>query len=158
MTGTLHAQYFPEALRPTTRARTLRACARALRDVRGQFDGLVCTGVSGLLMAPTLADRLHCPLLVVRKADGHHSDLPIEGYHAGDRYVLVDDFVSTGATVQRVAIQLAKLSPSVHLVGVLSYRAGGCLRLSTDVNVLSDNTSASRQCNRANFAWIGRPV
>lgn len=74
-----------------------------------EFDGIAVSGVSGMLIGPTLAYLLNKRLAIVRKADDthNHSKHRIESnFEPGDRWVIVDDLRSTGATVRRITSQL----------------------------------------------------
>lgn len=78
----------------------LATAERHLRDV--DFDTLVGTGFSGALVVPSLAMRLGKQFVLVRKDndDSHHSGQMIG--NLGNRWIFVDDFVSSGRTRQRV--------------------------------------------------------
>jgi len=77
-----------------------------LRLHKNEWDSIVVTGVSGLLVGPIVAVRLHKPLVVIRKQvdlqNSHASTLVENWLRLGMRYCLVDDFTSTGATITRV--------------------------------------------------------
>lgn len=72
-------------------------------ETRGQkFDTLIGTGLSGALVVPTLARALGLKWAIIRKPnDGSHTYAKFEG-EIGQRWVFVDDFVSSGATRRRV--------------------------------------------------------
>lgn len=92
-----------------------------LRDV--DFDTIVATGVSGLIAAPVLAHVMDKHLLVVRKkGDGSHSSHRLEGRY-GSRALLVDDFMDTGATVDRVLDALFHGPVGLKFAGAYMYRA-----------------------------------
>lgn len=102
-----------------------RQVIQAARDhLRGiKFDTIVATGVSGMIVAPVLAYSLRKNLLVVRKQnDGSHSGSLLEGFY-GKRLLLVDDFMDSGKTVDRVFKQLFFGLSDVKLVGAYMYRA-----------------------------------
>lgn len=101
MTKPWDLSYLSAALHPDVRMFKLRQAARILRRRRHLFDGLVCTGLSGVLMAPTLAERLGLPLAVLRKTTKGCHGYPLEGVLA-KRLCFVDDFVETGHTFKRV--------------------------------------------------------
>jgi adenine/guanine phosphoribosyltransferase-like PRPP-binding protein len=64
-----------------------------------KFDTFIGRGLSGALMAPVLGRMFDKHFAVVRKPkDGSHSGSVLEGY-LGQRWVFVDDFISTGATI-----------------------------------------------------------
>lgn len=66
------------------------------------FDTLVGTGMSGALIVPTLARALRKHWLVVRKPDDGTHDYHGAVGQIGERWIFVDDFLSTGKTFQRV--------------------------------------------------------
>jgi hypothetical protein len=83
--------------------------ARAVRET--DFDTVVVTGVSGLLVGPQLARAHGKNILVVRKPnDNSHSHHQLTGYQ-GRKLFLVDDFVSTGETVLRTLTTVNKCWP-----------------------------------------------
>jgi len=72
-----------------------------LADV--DFDTIVGTGFSGGVVIPTLALALGKRFVLIRKEgdDSHHGPGRLIG-SLGERWVFVDDFVSTGSTRARV--------------------------------------------------------
>lgn len=94
-----HTGYFDRAF--TEREDIISQSVEALAEV--EFDTIVATGVSGLVVAPILAHALGKDLFVVRKSDDttNHSGKPTAGV-LGERWVFVDDFISSGATFRRV--------------------------------------------------------
>ena len=80
----------------------IKAAINTLTAYKSKFDVIVCTGYSGMVIAPIVAYAINKPLLIVRKdGESAHSCLKVMG-QLGDRYVIVDDFVCTGATVKRI--------------------------------------------------------
>ncbi len=133
------------------RAVVLSTLEGVLVQHRAAFDGLICTGVSGMLFAPSLADRLCCPLAVVRKpGESTHSYTKVEGYRV-PRVIMVDDFVSSGDTVRRVYDALHGIP--MRLVGILLWRHRGLLCLSEDVIALAEPGAAGRACWRGDLPW-----
>ena len=66
-----------------------------------RYDTIVGTGLSGTLVVPYVARKLHKHWLIVRKPnDGSHSSFKAEG-ELGQRWVFLDDFVDTGETRDR---------------------------------------------------------
>lgn len=70
---------------------------------RRDFDTIVGTGLSGSLVVPALARKLGKHWAVVRKpgVSSHSGERVCEGT-LGERWLFVDDFVSSGATLERV--------------------------------------------------------
>jgi adenine/guanine phosphoribosyltransferase-like PRPP-binding protein len=112
--------YLWEAFDLVGRAELRSRIERALLPHRHKFDALIATGASGLLMASVLSDRFDIPLAVARKpGEGSHAQLDIEGANVS-RYLMVDDFVAGGGTVQRVYHTALRHGRAV--VGILLYR------------------------------------
>lgn len=90
------------------------------------YDTLVGTGMSGALVVAVLGRALNKFYAVVRKPGDtmNHSGNPIEG-KIGNRWLFVDDLVSTGATLARVKAAIREV-PSIY-VGHYTYGAcQGC--------------------------------
>lgn len=79
----------------------LEAAQRDLADV--EFDTLVGTGFSGGIVIPSLALAMGKNFVLIRKEtdDSHHGRGRLVG-SLGERWIFVDDFVSSGATRKRV--------------------------------------------------------
>lgn len=80
--------------------------AEALASV--EYDTMIGTGLSGTLVVPSLARALDKHWAIVRKEPSPHTSLLVEG-DIGERWVFVDDFVSSGATRRRVQEAVADL-------------------------------------------------
>lgn len=66
------------------------------------FDAIAFTGSSGAALAYPASFLLKIPLIHVRKSDGSHYQDPIEGSMSSKRYLIVDDMISSGYTVNRI--------------------------------------------------------
>lgn len=86
----------------------LKRARTALSGVK--YDTLVGTGFSGALVVPALAMRVRKPFILVRKeGDGSHHSGRLIG-NLGQRWIFVDDFVSSGATRTRVMEAVSSLA------------------------------------------------
>jgi orotate phosphoribosyltransferase-like protein len=75
-----------------------------LKPKINDFDTIVCSGISGLLIAPIVADKLKKDLVIVRKPrreESRYSHNDVEGVKPG-RYIIVDDLISSGNTITRI--------------------------------------------------------
>lgn len=82
----------------------LEDIAEAMVEATGstRYDTLVGTGLSGALVVPGVARMLDKHWLIVRKqGDSTHSHLELEGT-LGNRWLFLDDLISTGTTYTRV--------------------------------------------------------
>jgi len=117
------AAWFDNAIDCRRRDDTVRDAIHTLRKY--DFDTIAVCGVSGLLLGPILAYEMGKRLVVVRKKDdSSHSCSMIEGY-CGDKYVIVDDLIASGATVnlirQHLASGLATNGSPPECVGFYGY-------------------------------------
>lgn len=96
------------------------------------FDAIAFTGVSGAAIAFILSYELKIPLICVRrdKNDGHHAKvsqmiLPypsvLEGALDAKKYLIVDDFISTGITINRILESINDLFDHGDCVAILLY-------------------------------------
>jgi adenine/guanine phosphoribosyltransferase-like PRPP-binding protein len=83
----------------------VRDTVRVLKPHKSQFDCIAVTGMSGVILGSPVALRLHRPLVVLRKQsdkDNHGYQDIINIEHAGARYLIIDDFISSGRTYHRI--------------------------------------------------------
>jgi hypothetical protein len=93
---------------------------KALKKV--EFDAMAFRGMSGAMFAPILAYQMGKYLLMVRKpGDDTHSRMNVEGYYASKRYVIVDDFTSSGDTLRAIHDAIREEVPQAKCVGVYLY-------------------------------------
>jgi adenine/guanine phosphoribosyltransferase-like PRPP-binding protein len=98
-----HSGYFTRAFGD------LDSIAAAVTEhVPVEYDTMIGTGLSGTLVVPTLARILRKHWAIVRKEASPHTSKMVEG-EIGDRWLFVDDFVSSGATLRRVQAAVADL-------------------------------------------------
>lgn len=102
--NTYHSNYLRDVFANKSRMKkTIKKCRDALKGV--DYDAIVVTGVSGLAIGATLAYLTGKSLVVVRKdSEKSHADQKVEGMPATNfKYVIVDDFVSSGDTLIAIA-------------------------------------------------------
>ncbi len=118
-----HAPWLAHSIQPDLLQKVIPRARHILRKY--SFDAIAFRGVSGALTAPTLAYLLKKNVLAVRKIqdDGTledtHSSHTVEGSSNTLRYVIVDDFVSTGRTVAAILNAMRHFAPSTRCIGVL---------------------------------------
>jgi len=83
--------------------------------------GIVCTGLSGILVGVALANKTKRPFAIVRKpGDNTHSSFTVEGY-LFDQYVIVDDFIEYGGTIRRILREMYKHNDESECRGIMLY-------------------------------------
>ena len=98
---------------------------KELRDV--DFDALAVRGVSGLILAPIVAYLLDKYVIVVRKPSvNSHASESVESPITAGKYVIFDDFVSSGATARAIKEEIDKNYPSLVCVGGYVWLAKRC--------------------------------
>lgn len=92
-------------------------CQNIIREHKLNRCYIVVTGLSGLLIGPIVSYTCKMPLIVIRKTiTGSHSICEIEGKfpnsHSGRNiyYIILDDFIEDGTTVNRILDKMGKYS------------------------------------------------
>jgi adenine/guanine phosphoribosyltransferase-like PRPP-binding protein len=104
------------------------AKARMLKEELG-FEAIAFTGTSGSAIAYILGFTLDVPLICIRK-EGESSHYfswddkrkQIEGYIGAKSYIIVDDFISSGKTVERIMRVIQDNCPECKCAGMLMYQ------------------------------------
>jgi adenine/guanine phosphoribosyltransferase-like PRPP-binding protein len=103
------ASHLIRPLDPTTRRDTIEKIIEVLK--RYDFDAIAFRGLSGALVAPTVAMLMDKTLLAVRKGERCHSSHTVEGDYNAQRYVILDDMISSGDTVKDIFHAIEGLCP-----------------------------------------------
>lgn len=126
-------------LRPAVMLNTWRTCVAAMvylaRHYKVKFDTVVFRGNSGCLIGPAVASQLGKEFLLVRKPDEKsHSGCGAEGNVAIQRFIIIDDFVSSGTTVEAIlagidilASQYPEKAKNPKCVGIFCYASWSTL-------------------------------
>lgn len=112
--------YLGEILTGTGMRNAVKDAVSRLRPFRDEFEAVAFRGISGALIAPSVAQCLKKDIIVVRKNETRHSGLQVEGPYC-ERYIIVDDFISSGETIQIIKDSVEKADLGKTLVGVFMY-------------------------------------
>lgn len=106
--------------KPDNFLKTIEETIDQLRPHVAEFDTIAFRGMSGAMVAPMVAMRLNKGITIIRK-QGERSHAPeITGiWENGKRYIILDDFISSGNTVLSIK---KLLSPTMKFVGIYLYR------------------------------------
>lgn len=107
----------------------VRKTTADLREIQDEFDAIVVTGVSGLVVGSPVALRLRKPLLVLRKAHSEEASHGLSGELLNwqalrgteKRVVFLDDFISAGDTFRRCRSAVEGIARGV-LVAEYTYK------------------------------------
>lgn len=108
---------------------------KSKKDLAGiDFDTMVGTGFSGSIVIPALALAMDKEFVLIRKEgdDSHHGKGRLLG-RLGQRWIFVDDFVSSGRTrtrvIEKIGGVVADLNVATTMVGqyMYMYRTPGSL-------------------------------
>jgi adenine/guanine phosphoribosyltransferase-like PRPP-binding protein len=112
--------HMKKLLDPSKRQNTLQWLVDILKPYVDEFDAIAVSGASGMLLA-SVADLLHKNIILVRKQrDDSHSIQSVEGPRDG-RYIILDDIVDSGATVQRMYDEILAFNKHATCVGIVMY-------------------------------------
>ncbi len=104
---------------PAELARIVIRCARKLKGI--EFDSLVLRGTSGLVVGVPLSVKVKKPFGVVFK-EGGHTRKGFKGPIEPGKFIIVDDFIETGKTIQTILDDEYLTERDASCVGILLYR------------------------------------
>lgn len=109
------------------------ACLAVEIKQKASYDAIAFTGMSGAAMAFPLSLSLGIPLICVRKNDGNHHSSPswrkhdpsryLEGCIDSNQYLIVDDFIDSGKTVNTICKKIFAYNPRAKCTGILLYKS-----------------------------------
>jgi hypothetical protein len=116
------SSYLESVLIPSQRKKTISRIVSHLKPRLAEFDAIAVCGVSGLLVGPSISDKLGKPLIVVRKMDDSstHSALKVEGSLLG-RYLILDDLICSGNTVRHMVDAIRVHNEFAVCVGIYTF-------------------------------------
>lgn len=120
-----HGKISASHIRSTFIQRELIAMlTEALQPHLDKFDTFAFRGASGSLIAPVLAYLFNKKMVLIRKPyseEQSHSTALAEGHENVSSYMIVDDFLSSGATVKAICEGMRQHKPDAQCYGMLSY-------------------------------------
>lgn len=117
-----HSSYHTTIFNPKKLKRAVSKTVALLRKLQPKlkFDAIAFRGQSGAGVAYPVSIQTGVPLVLVRKNESSHG-YDIEGPNKiVKRYIIIDDFVSTGATVRAITRALG-LEGDCKCVGIVAY-------------------------------------
>ncbi|NDB60499.1 phosphoribosyltransferase [bacterium] len=97
-----------------------------LRKIKDSFDSIACSGTSGLMVVPQIAELLDKHIVIVRKNDERsYSDFRIEGV-SPFRYIIIDDLICSGNTIRHIKRSIKEEHSRSSCIGVYCYLPSEC--------------------------------
>lgn len=123
-------QLMDHSRRKETVKKTCSCLARFKK--RCEFDLIVVRGLSGVLLAPEVASKMDLPFVVVRKGEQTHGhdflEVPSLLNTLGKlRYVILDDFISSGNTMGEILCVMRMYLPLFEFVGMCAWYNEKCV-------------------------------
>ncbi len=108
-------------LDPSSLRESISLAEEALSHI--DFDTVAFRGMSGAFLGPIIAADMHKKMILVRKPeDSTHSPLKTEGNSSAKRYVIVDDFISSGRTRTAIVDAVYDFAPRAKYLGTLEVK------------------------------------
>ena len=119
----MSSEYLRDPLCGKKLRKIAKAISRSVKKSGLEFDSIAFRGMSGALLAPTVASLLEKPLLLVRKGKtSRHSKRSVEGYIGkGCSYIIIDDFIFSGETVKEIQQEINDECDDTECVGIFLY-------------------------------------
>jgi adenine/guanine phosphoribosyltransferase-like PRPP-binding protein len=128
MSLNISTKYLNSVFWPDVYAKVIDESLRIAQDLKAryQFDTIAFCGTSGAAIAFPLSYGMNLPMLCVRKQSIPSHQTPgdiVEGNVGTDKYLLVDDFISSGDTVKFIISSIKNSRPNAKCVAMLMYGA-----------------------------------
>lgn len=105
----------------------MKLAATKLKKFRRKvlFDAIAFTGSSGAALAYPISYLLGVPLICVRKSiRDNHSGLKLEGAVSAPKYIIIDDFIESGRTIDKINKAIKLENKKSNCVGIYLYNDG----------------------------------
>lgn len=98
--------------------------SRAVRALAGwDFDTIAFRGFSGAIIGTSVAQQMDKQMILVRKpGDDSHSGHKVEGHKGVKKYIILDDFIDSGATKRAIIDAISHWAPDASFLGLLEVR------------------------------------
>ncbi len=115
----LVSPYLEEVYEPVTFKKLVAKTAKRVKELKRKlhFTHIAFRGSSGAAMAFPVSAVTGIPLVHVRKSREKSHGYPIEGRGTCTSYIILDDFICSGKTVNAIA----KMLDDAYCVGIITY-------------------------------------
>ena len=120
MSRYIHEDYMKTAVRINLLKKRIEMAMQILKKKKVCFDTIAFRGMSGAILGTSLALLLNKQIIMVRKSKQNtHSDYLVEGFRQSKKFLIVDDFVSSGNTAREIIRRVKQISPTAVCAGIL---------------------------------------
>ena len=113
-------------LNPKTRNKIIEQAISEIKKTQISFDTIACCGISGLLVVPQIAEKLHKNTIVIRKAnDKSYSPFHYEGVMP-NKYLIIDDLICSGKTVKHILSTIKDDCSIAECLGIYCFLKDQC--------------------------------
>ncbi len=120
----MHSAYIKPTIDATARCNAVKDTLSALE--KEDFDCIAVRGSSGLSIGSVVAYVLGKNLALIRKdLESSHTSRKVETPDSVSRFVIVDDFTSSGETLCHIYSEMKTNHPNAICVGYVAYKVAG---------------------------------
>lgn len=110
----IRTAYLKKALHPKDVKQTVTKLINKIHSSNVEFDSIAVTGMSGVLIGSIISYKVNKPLILVRKrSDKSHSGYELEGNLGSEKYIIIDDTIDEGKTVNNIHKSIKKHTNSI---------------------------------------------
>ena len=135
----IYSTYLHPVLSIEARKSIINFVIDSLNNIKN-YDVILVSGASGLLVGPIVSHLLEKPIGIIRKTqDGEprHSWRVYEGIEYYGKYVIVDDLVDSGETLKRIVDVSESRNPSAKCAGLIMYNQSNCYNDKIDNEIIN---------------------
>lgn len=123
---------------------TIETIVSNLTPHKDLFDSIAIRGMSGAMVGPIVAAKLGKEITIIRKPGTSHAD-EITGL-IGGKYIILDDFIEYGDTVQIIKKTLHK---KMEIVGIYLYKRHCFVTKNFEMGEFADTYKAEKHLNKS---------
>ena len=141
---TAHSHYLHPVFIKEEFSEMMRRTVRLARMMKRayKYDTIVFTGMSGALVSSAISLAIDSSLVCIRKnEDSSHYPFNFEGNPNVKNYIIVDDFISGGATVRNLLSKMKKAKPDAVCKAILLYKSRQHKQFAYDGNMINIHCS-----------------
>jgi len=117
----IRSSYLHPVFEPAKLIKVVERVCKLVEGMRPRPDTILVRGISGVSVGFPVSMMTGIPIGVVRKEDGSHSNYRYEGPSPIGGFVIVDDLVESGGTLQAIYERAKDVDCTTTCIGVVTY-------------------------------------